>query len=139
MLGNDKIESIVIKIKKIYLFLICLYIVLIVIAILAPLNQYDIKNKIESTYKLTYNFIIFLALYIGLPKRKKWIIPLILFFSSLGFLATLIDILHPAESLSRIAEKVIGLLVFLFFGYQIHFFSKAEVKKFFRTKGSILF
>ena len=135
MLGSDKIETIVIKIQKIYLFLTCLGFILTVFVIFDLLSQYGTKEGIE----LTFASIIYFALYLGLAKRKKWIIPFVLFAAAIGFFRELIYILHPAESLSKIAEKVISVLILLFYGYQIHFFSKTEVKKFSRTKGSVIF
>ena len=135
MLQNDKIEAVVIKIQRVYLSLTCLGFVLAVFVLSGLSGKYGLKDGFE----LTYTSFIYLALYFGLMRRKKWIIPLILLAAAFGLFRELIYILHPAESLSKIAGKAISVLLLLFYSYQMHFFSKTEVKKFFQSKGSFLF
>ena len=123
------------KIQKLYLFLTCIGFVLTIFVYLAFSDKYGPKDG----FRLAYASVIYLVIYFGLIRRKKWIIPLIQIFAALGFFWELIDFLQPAESISNIAGKVISLLLLLFYGYQINFFSKTEVKNFFRSKGSVLF
>ena len=61
-----------------------------------------------------------------------------------GLLASLFVSFGPVEEFKRkgafiILFKFVAGLLFLFYGYQIYFFSKPEVKKYFNNTGTIIF
>jgi len=135
MLQIAKIDTIVSKIQKVYFILACLGFALAIFVYLGLFEKYGFKDGV----KLTYATLIYFAIYFGLIRRKKWIIPLIQIFTALGLFWELIYFLQPVESIGNIVGKAISVLLIIFYGYQIHFFSKTEVKNFFRSKGSVLF
>lgn len=135
MLQNNKIEDIVTKIQKSYLFLACLGLVLSIFVFLEFFDKYIVKDG----SKLVVAFVIYFFLYFGLMLKKQWIIPLIQISAAFGFFWGLLYFMQPAGTIDNFLGKIISVLFILFYGYQINFFSKTEVKDFFRSKGSVLF
>ena len=138
MFQNNKIEPIVNKLQNVYLFLVCLEIFSFIWELLGSLREYD---RIESSKGLEEILIFFinLTLYLGLRFRKKWVVPFALLISAFGVFTTLLFILSPAESSQLILAKIFGVLFLLFYGYQLRFFTKPEVRKFFQSEGLVVF
>ena len=138
MLTNSKIDSIVIKIQGVYLFLICWEIFFFIMELLGSYSKYD-RFQISRDFEDILRFVIQLTLYLGLKYRKKWVVPFVLLMSVSSIIIALLGILSPAESWQFILAKIFGVLFLLFYGYQLRFFTKAEVRKFFQSEGTVLF
>ncbi len=134
MFQEAKVESIVNKIRKIYFVLICLG-VFGVLILLGVSDKYGHKDSLGVIITL----IVYLMIYFGLRLRKKWVIPFVLISSAFGVLRTLLAILQPAEDIEAIIHKFMAVIMFLFYAYQLKFFSKREVRAFFRSEGIIFF
>ncbi|MCP3678670.1 MAG: hypothetical protein GY721_14125, partial [Deltaproteobacteria bacterium] len=80
-----------------------------------------------------------LIVYIGLKKRKGWLIPLILLTSAYqaycGFLSLHLEVLGVAT----LIEKFFGYLLLLFSLYKLFFFTRPEVRATFSDTGTVLF
>jgi hypothetical protein len=79
------------------------------------------------------------GVYVGLRSRRSWAITLVLITSAFGFFSSFCKIIDPAGDILALIGKVFSCLFLFFFGYQIIFFRKREVRLFFGTKGQVLF
>lgn len=97
----------------------------------------------EPSLREILKAIIFLLLYgtvyLGLRRRKEWVIPLVLVFSSGSSLWEAITIVSPAEDLEALLAKLFSGLLLMFFVYQFLFFSRREVRLYFGSTGRMLF
>jgi hypothetical protein len=135
MFQEDKIESIVNKIQKVYFIFICFGIFSVIYISLGLSEKFGGKKSLE----LIISLIVFLTIYFGLRLRKKWVIPFILIMSAFAVFRELIAILQTAEGIGLLIGKFISVMLLLFYAYQINFFSKREVKTFFKSQGIVLF
>jgi hypothetical protein len=129
---NARIFKRVARIRRIYL----VFLIIAWIALLWRISHSsDLKDNLEN---LLYA-ILWTAIYYGLLFKSGWIIPLIFINSALSCVSSLSNIFHPAENIKAVFFKVIFCLMFFFFFYQIIYFSKREVRRYFRDRGKILF
>jgi hypothetical protein len=130
--GEDTVKAAVIRIQRAY---VVLGMLVIVFAIVAPIDEPSLRDCLEV--------VIFLLLcgtvYLGLHRRKEWVIPLVLVFSAGTSLWQAIVILSPAQDVEAVLGKLFSGLLLMFFVYQFLFFSRREVRLFFGSKGRILF
>jgi hypothetical protein len=77
--------------------------------------------------------------YFGLRYRRSWAITLVLIISIFGCLGMFVQILQPAEDVKTLLAKILPVLIFLFFAWQIHFFRKPEVRALFADRGYLIF
>jgi hypothetical protein len=98
-------------------------------------DKFGYKESVQCLFGLILNLITFL----GLKFRKKWVVPYVLIMSAISFIGLLITILQPAQQLAILVGKLIGVFLLIFYGYQIFFFSKREVKNLFNTQGVEIF
>jgi hypothetical protein len=85
------------------------------------------------------NTLLYLVLYVGIRIKAKWFIPLVLIASAWLMLSTFLTSFQPALDIRGLFAKAFGILLLLFLAYQMHFFSKREVKIYFGLEGTILF
>ena len=76
--------------------------------------------------------------YYGLEKKKEWVLPLALAFSTFISLMNLFHVLAPAPDLATLVEKPFAGGFVLFSAYQIRLFQKEEVRHFLGAKGKIV-
>ena len=138
MLPHNKIEAIVNKIQSVYLFFVCVDIFFFIWEVLGSLRKFE-RIAVSRDPKDILMFSIYLILYLGLRYRQKWVVPFALLISAFGVFRMLLFILSPIESLQFILAKIFGVLLIMFFGYQLLFFSKGEVRKYFQSEGTVLF
>ena len=138
MLTNNKIDSIVNKIQGVYLFFVCFFVFSVIWVVLGSLRKYD-RIVINKSLEEFWMFPLDLILFLGLKYRKKWVVPFVLLVSAFGVFRMLLFILSPVESWQFILAKIFGLLGILFYGYQLRFFTKPEVRKFFQSEGLVIF
>lgn len=105
---------------------------------------YDISGISENspkgeTWQGVINSLLYLVLYIGLRLKTKWFIPLALISSAWFLLSTFLTILQPALDIPGLLAKAVGIIIVLFFAYQMHFFAKREVKIYFGLEGTVFF
>jgi len=129
---HARIFQIVARIRRVYLVLLIISWLVVFWGICHPLN---LRESLEA---LLYA-ILWTVIYYGLRSEESWVIPLIFINSAILCFSRLTDIFHPAENAKEIVFKVLSCLTILFFFYQILFFSKGEVRRYFGDKGKLLF
>jgi len=129
---HARIFQIVARIRRVYLVLLIISWLVVFWGICHPLN---LRESLEA---LLYA-ILWTVIYYGLRSEESWVIPLIFINSAILCFSRLTDIFHPAENVKEIVFKVLSCLTILFFFYQILFFSKGEVRRYFGDKGKLLF
>jgi hypothetical protein len=76
----------------------------------------------------------------GLNKRKNWIPPFILFYSTWGLFSQFIRIVgQSATSSSSLTTNFGRFLSGMFFVYQIYLFTRKDIKLYFREKGQTIY
>lgn len=116
---NSSTPKIVNVLKIIYLILTVLFVIaLFILLITAKFNWIGLINT------FAYG-----SIFIGIQKRKSWVVPLVFYVNSVSLVSvTFINI--------PLFIKLI-YLIFLIFG--IYFFSRKDVKDYFKSEGYILF
>ena len=132
MLTNDKIETRVRIIRRIYLTLTLLGSVFSLMSLSSADTPKDSIQFLVAT-------LFYLVIYLGMKGKKSWLIPLVLIAAAFGLFRELLFMLHPADTIKDIIGKIAHLFMFVFFGYQLQFFSKSAVKQVFGSKGVVLF
>ena len=133
---EDKICTILRRIQRVYLVLLILTglsTLPLLTSIIAepPIPENEIKDVIQ--------FCLYLSVYWGLIKIKKWVVPLILLTSTFSSLLLFLQFLTPATDAKQLLAKGISAFMCLFFVYQTIFFSKKEVRVFFGMNKQIIF
>jgi hypothetical protein len=123
------------RIQRIYFALVCIGTLDVIF------NVSGISENLPQgeTLQGFVNLFLYLVVYVGLRFRKKWLIPMVLISSAWLSLIALLTTLQPAVDVSGLLTKPVGILVVLFCAYQMHFFSRREVKSYFGTKETIFF
>jgi hypothetical protein len=121
--------------KKIYLSLSCL----IMLGLIYMLTGISEKYSQDESVELIFPLLVCITAYYGLKYKTKWAIPLLLITAVFMILSTFINILRPANDLFAFINKIVDLVFVMFYGYQIFFFSKKEVKQYFGVKGTVIF
>jgi hypothetical protein len=130
-IGINRAKTIAGRIQKVYFVLIC---------ITAMLFLYNLSEGIiYSVPKPLADFIVYFIVYISLRYRKRWAIPIVLISSASGLGTSFLSSLVPAEELASLSGKAMDIFIVLFSAYQLHFFSKKEVRELFNFKGTIIF
>jgi hypothetical protein len=93
----------------------------------------------NETWQGVINTLLFVAIYFGLRRKAKWLIPLILISSAWFLFSLFLSVLQPAANVTGLIAKAGGMIFVLLFAYQMHFFSKKEVKTHFGLQGTIFF
>lgn len=135
MLTHDKIEVRVRIIRRVYLALT----ILALAGVLYSLLRLSATNSAKDKIEFLVTALFYLVIYIGLEGKKSWIIPFVLIVSAFGLFREFLSMLHPSETSKEIIGKIVHLFMFAFFWYQLQFFSKSTVKKFFGSKGLVFF
>lgn len=135
ILTDDRIITIANRIRKVYFVLLC-------IGIINTINDLTgISENVPKTetWQGVINTLLFVTIYFGLRSKRKWLIPLVLIASAWFLLSTLLSTFQPAVDIMGLVTKAVGMISVLFFAYQMHFFSKKEVKIYFGLEGTIFF
>ena len=133
-LQKGKIERILTRLRKIYLVLVILDCITLPFALI-DFDQSNFRLIGESAISLVIN----LGAYIGLRRRRSWVIPLVLVTSAFGCFVNFCVIINPADDALALAVKILRSLLLFFYGYQLSFFPKRQVRLFFGAKGQVLF
>jgi hypothetical protein len=131
--ASDKIQRIVTVLQRVYL-------ALAVLGVLGLPLIYFVKSPgVETLLQGVLVAVLDGVSYIGLRLRRSWVITLILIVSIFGCLGMFVQILQPADEIKALLDKVVRVLILLFFAYQIYFFRKPEVRRLFADKGYLVF
>ena len=89
---------------------------------------------------LIISFLICFAAFIGINKRKDWVVSVVLIASAWGILNVLVGLLESSPGkLVFILKAFLGLISLAFYLYCKFLFSKKETRLFFKEKGKLLF
>lgn len=130
--GEGALKTAVRRIQRAY---VVLGMLAIVSAIVTLFDEPGLRDILEAVIFL----LVYGTVYLGLRRRKDWVIPLVLIFSAGSSLWQAVAILSPAEDVEAVLAKLFSGLLLMFFVYQFLFFSRQEVRLFFGSKGRILF
>ena len=133
-LNETEIEKKIFALRKIYFVLLLIGFV----ALLFKLGKV-MSGDFNGVGEIILYFIIYCTIYLGMRRKKKWLIPFILISSSFGILRGCLGVLSPADNVEALLGKFLGVFFLLFFGYQLTFFSNQSVKNYFGVKGRIIF
>lgn len=79
------------------------------------------------------------VIYFGLRERKHWVVPFALIESIAHCCWSIARVFEPADRMTALFAKIAILLMIYFYAYQVVFFRKSEVKRFFGEPGLVLF
>ena len=90
---------------------------------------------VKGVFSATDFISIFIGatIYLGLKMRKFWIVPVKVILSSLGLISVLFY--QP----KNVLLLVIKLFIIALTSFEIYFFTRKEVRKYFKAKGLFLF
>jgi hypothetical protein len=131
-IAKAKIDLVVQRIQKVYLAIV----VLALFGLLAGLIKSSdfVRALWEASFCLLYGLV-----YFGLRRRREWAIPLVLIMSAYSCIGIFFDLMYPAADLKGLFIKAFSVLCFTFFAYQIVFFSRRDVRRLFRDRGTWVF
>jgi hypothetical protein len=132
MLTVERISTIIGRIQKVYFCILCLGAIGLVGSVIAA--KYSLAQHLQVA-----NLLIVFLIYFGLRRKKHWVVILILISSPCVLLGTLLLFFQPPIDFIGLVVKCVELMIILFCGYQINFFSKREVRKLYGVKGTIIF
>ncbi len=133
MLTVDEIRTIAGRLQKIYLIFLCLGIPVAITYIFT--GEYSQAENLQAPL----NILIYSLIFLGLRRKKHWVVVLALIWSAFWLLSTLLPIFAPAADLKTLFQKFVLMGLVAFYAYQMNFFSKREVKEFYGVKGVIIF
>jgi hypothetical protein len=139
MENKDKIVSTVNFIRKVYLMLILLGIIGSCEIISDVIN----KQNVGQNVAILISIIIDIVIHYGLKHWKKWVVPLIIFASTLSIIHLTVSTASGAVAsqntniFSLTISYVMIIAMLFFYSFQIYFFTKKEVKIFWGIKGQI--
>jgi len=131
VVNTSKTNTIVNRIQKIY----CLLTIISAIAVIYKISEGSGDVAAEAALA----FFVYFTIYIGLRQRKTWLIAIILIFSAFALLISFLASFEPAKDVASLLGKIGDIIIVIFSAYQIHFFSKKEVKPLFNAKGTIIY
>jgi hypothetical protein len=129
--ASDRIERTVLVIQRVYL-------VISILGILVLLSYLVKSRGVEALLQGALMTVLNCVSYLGLRYRQHWVITLILIVSALSCLGIFFQILQPADSVRALFDKILLVLILLFYAYQIHFFRKPEVRQLFGDRGYLV-
>lgn len=130
-----RISSTVVIIRKIYFTLL----------FLGVLGLVYLASGVSHVYggKDIPGYLIFCLIvsikYYGLRFRRTWVVPLILYASALGIIRILFTGVNAENGVIMVIGVPVFFMMVLFYAYQIYFFSRTDVNRFFGRKGLIFF
>ena len=138
LLLEEKIRSKISIIRKIYFILPILYLIYFVSGIL--MGYFPDVNPKPNFIETICGIAFFGLIYFGLRFKSEWVIPAILYNSSISIVFVLINFGKPAgDLLSYFMRAGFDALAVFFFFYQIKMFTKRAVISYFGGKGKVLF
>jgi hypothetical protein len=116
-----------------------LHIALVVLLLLyAPMSLPDDPSGAQALLGVAIAGL-FGLIYFGLRTRREWVVPLVLVSAAFACLQATFVMLRPAGDAGVLATKVPAGLALWFFGYQLAFFSRPEVRALFKHHGRVVF
>jgi len=89
---------------------------------------------------ISLTILINLTILVGIYKRKSWVVPLVLFFSSWSLVTYSLQVLgENTPDIRMLGLKGVYLIGAVFCAYQIVVFTRKETKAYLREKGQTIF
>jgi hypothetical protein len=132
-LRKNPVEIIISRIRYVYYVLI----VFTLIGIFIGLHywKFDFSMCAVAGIKVTvYIFICY-----GLMKMKTWVIPLALIVSAFGIIIEVFVLYMSVKNGFGLIVKSIYVFILCFYLYQIYFFRKKEIARFFKSENIDIF
>jgi hypothetical protein len=129
---ETRIERTIDRLKTVYFILACLS--------MFPLCwSLVLGTETERIPILLFNLGLFTLSYYGLDKRKSWAVGTVLIISVYFSFSYFLSVIPKMAGLDVIPGKIINILMFSFYAYQVVFLSTATVRKYFKESGSSIF
>lgn len=129
---QDRLQAVIIWIQRLYLLLALIFTPLCILVL--------IKAGLTTAFwHGLLSVLIYITIYFGLRQRRSWVIHLVLIVSAIGIFGKFLNIIHPVATSLELTIKLFDVLLFIFYLYQLTFFSKREVKNIFGEKGKTIF
>ena len=135
MLEENRILLTLNVIERIYCILVILGIGHVVWTALNLSGIFERQEVYVSLLTVVFDCLILW----GLKVKKEWIVQFIIIISAFMLFKLALIIAQPATDHIYLAGKALSLFLFIFYGYQILFFSKYEVRKYFEAEGVTIF
>lgn len=130
--SEKSIQRIVSILKWYYFVLVCLvgYILLV-----GSLTGFILQQLVNNSLI----FLVFLAIFLGLNKRKSWVIIIIVVTSALTFWEAFSTPVPSQNRLSPAALELIRVIHLLINAFNLYFFTRKEVRKYFKATDVIIY
>jgi hypothetical protein len=136
MMSVEKIIARVKLLRRLYIFVI----VLVSLALLSALFLYSADNMLVFVLETAFMIYIFMIIYFGLRRVRHWVTSLIQITSAFNLLILIAGLATPYEdTLDFAIGRPLEIFLIAFFVYQMIFFSKKEVKVFFKSTSKTFF
>ena len=97
------------------------------------------STSLRSLIEATVGAFTWALIYIGLRRRRAWVIPYLRMSNLYFCVSAVASILYPATTGHDIVIKIGIFLSFLFFAHQISFFGKKPVRRYLEDEGLDVF
>jgi hypothetical protein len=131
-MDSDRAEKVVRRLQWLHIALV------VGLLLYAPASLRDDSSGAQALLSVAVAGL-FGLIYFGLRARREWVVPLVLVSAAFACLQAAIVILHPAGEAGVLVTKVPAGLALWFFGYQLAFFSRPEVRALFKHHGRVVF
>ena len=116
-----------------------IYVLFLILTAFLTFVAFATQNH-RTAGSLVISFLICFAAFIGIYKRKDWVVSVVLIASAWGIFNVLVGLLESSPGkLVFILKAFLGFIFLAFYLYCIFLFSKKEIRLFFKEKGKILF
>jgi len=130
-----RVNILINRIQKVYLLIMLIGALDLIHNLLSESESTSLRECAQTVLTLS----IYFSIYIGLKLRKKWVTPLVLICSAFLLLRAFLSAFEPTNDIFGLISKIGGIVFVLFCAYQIHFFSKREVRDFLGSRETIIF
>jgi hypothetical protein len=101
--------------------------------------RWDEQSAVSDGAETLLMMFVSMTTFLGLKQRSAWVIDLIRIVSVFWVVNAILSAFEPPGDLLGLLLKALGYVLGVFFLHQIFFFSKKEVRSFFRDRGKTLF
>ena len=126
------------NIQRIVTILKWYYFVFVCLGSFVLLGGLLIGYKLPQLFNIAGIFLLPLLIYLGIKKRNNWVIVVIVIQSAVNILYAFFRPVPLQNTLGPVAGILIKITSMVFDVFQIYFFTRKEVRKYFNAKDGII-